>query len=391
MESLFWPTVHFSPDEIAKMLAGTTGYTALTTGWDGADHDAMVADAYKEPNYAVTMLQEYEKKNDTPIYMYFSYNRNESLPQGFPYPYQMAHAIKRFYSWGVKNTVEGPGLSAHCNSINGLTMKAAETNPNLDIDAFLEDLCDKQFGAEAGKLMFEALGEIKKGMDVYNENKIYPFRGSSNHLGMGPIMHFPPSINIDKPDPFRPAMKMFAYNAPNIYKDGEEKAKKVQFVDQLKENADHFAKAAELAKKAADIASDKDYITYAYYDLEADEGIDRPTCKEYAEMNYSIIKIAATYCMEKVDKLKSARLYFDMEAAENETDRKELHIKHTALVKEDLPLQEEMLAMYEDFKSRTPHLTRVGITTKQIDDLLRMQKEKIADLHEYLEKYADEQ
>ena len=67
-----------------------------------------------------------------------------------------------------------------------------------------------------------------------------------------------------------------------------------------------------------------------------------------------------------------------------------LHKNHTALVKEDLLLQEEMLAMYADFKARTPHLTRVGITTKQIDDLLRMQQEKLADLREYLEKYADE-
>ncbi len=387
-ESLFWPTVHFSEEEIRKMVDGTSNFTSLTTAWDGQDHDAMVPDAYDTPNYAITLMQEYEKKLGTPLYLYFAFNRSESLPQAFPYPYQMAHAMKRFYDWGLRNFVEGPGPTPHCNSINALTMKAVETNPNLDVDAFLATLCQKQFGEAAGKQMHAALREIKAGMDVWNQNYMHPFRGSHNELGMGPIMHVAGSINLDKDDPFRSYIKDFAYNAPVFYKDPS-MAEKVQLVDLLVENAVHFEKAAEYAAEAVRLASSDEYITYAYYDLAA-EGLECPTCKEYAEMNCATIMIAATFCREKVHKAHSARLFFDMQDCTNEEERKALHIKHTALVVEDLPLQEKILCMFEDFNTRAPQLTRVGMTPEQIAHILTIQKNKVAELHEYLETYKDE-
>lgn len=388
-ETLFWPTVHLPVEDIAKLLKNTTGYSALATGWDGGDHDAMMAAAAAEPNYAIHMTQEYEKKMDAPLYLYFAFNRSESLPQGFPYPYQMAFAIQRAYQWGIRNTVEGPGPSAHCNSINGLVMKAVETNPNLDVSAYLKEICYKQFGEAAGTLMFDAFNEVKKGMDVWNENQLYPFRGSSNQLSMGPIMNFPESINIDKPGDIRELLKVHANNDPCNYLEGEKKASTTQFIDLLKENVLCFQKAAELAKKAVDAASSEQYITYAYYDLTV-EGIERPTCREYAEMNYSTIKLASMYGATRVNLLRSVQLTEAMEAAQDESTRKALHIQHTQLVEKDLILQKEVVAMFEEFQQRTPHLTRVGITGRQIEDLLRRHREKVNDLLEYLQTYADE-
>lgn len=40
--------------------------------------------------------------------------------------------------------------------------------------------------------------------------------------------------------------------------------------------------------------------------------------------------------------------------------------------------------------SNAPHLTRVGITGKQIEGLLSKQRKKLGDLSEYLQTYADE-
>ena len=388
-ETLFWPTTHLPPEDIVRLMEKTTGYSSLATGWDGGDHDAMMAAAAAEPNYAIRITQEYEKKMDAPLYLYFAFNRTESLPQGFPYPYQMAFAIQRGYQWGIRNTVEGPGPSAHCNSINGLVMKAVETNPNLDVSTYLAELCRKQFGEEAGKLMFEALYEIKKGMDVWNENLLYPFRGSSNQLSMGPIMHFPESLNIDKPGEIRDLLKIHADNHPCNFIKGEEKARTTRFIDQLRENVRYFQNAAELARQVVAAASPDEYITYAYYDLTV-EGIERPTCKEYAEMNYSTIRLAAMFGASRVNLLRSVQLTQAMEAATDASARKALHKEHTQLVEKDLLLQEEVLAMFEDFRQRTPHLTRVGITGKQIDVLLSKQRKKLGDLSEYLQTYADE-
>ena len=385
MESLFWPTVHFSADEVKKLIAGTHGYTAVTTGWDGEDHDAITPACFKEPNEKVKLVQQLEKDTGIPLYFYFSFNRNECLPQGFPYPYHMAYAIKKFYSWGIRNFVEGTGVSANCNPINALAMKVLETDPEADIDAVLKDICDKQFKGKAGELMLEAFRAIRDGMNVWDENNIHPFRGSSNHLGMGPIMHFPPSINLDKDDVFRPYMRGFAENSPYIYKDGEKTASKITFEEQLVKNAECFYKAAQLAKQAVEAASDSDYIDYEYYDV-SDIGCDRPTCKEYAEMNYSIIYMAALFCKEKVDKLRSAKIYFKMEKADEKT-KEDLIKDHVKLVKDDIVLQKEMLAMFEDFKARSPQLTRVGITKEQVDSLVEKEKQKIGELYEYLDKY----
>ena len=60
------------------------------------------------------------------------------------------------------------------------------------------------------------------------------------------------------------------------------------------------------------------------------------------------------------------------------------------LVEKDLAHQERVLAMFEEFRQRTPHLTRVGITGRQIEDLIRRQREKLEDLREYLKNHEDE-
>ncbi len=388
-ETLFWPTVHLSNADIAKLLAETTGYSSLATGWDGGDHDAMMAAAADEPAFAVRITQEYEKKMHAPLYLYFAFNRTESLPQGFPYPYQMAAAVSRAYRWGIRNTVEGPGLSAHCNSINGLVMKAVETDPALDVSAYLAEICRAQFGEEAGKLMFEAFGEIKKGMDVWNENRLYPFRGSCNQLSMGPIMNFPESINIDKPGDLRDYLKTYASNSPYIYLKGEEKARTTRFIDQLRENVAHFRRASELAKRAAECAPADRYIGYAYYDVTV-EGLERPSCREYAEMNYSVIRIAAMFGESRVNLLRSVELTMAMDAAADESAKKALHKEHTKLVEKDMAHQQNVLAMFEEFRQRPPYLTRVGITGRQIEDLIRRQREKLEDLADYLRRYEDE-
>lgn len=390
-ETLFWPTVHLPQEDIAKLLANTTGYSSLATGWDGGDHDAMIAEAATEPNYAIQMTQAYEKKMNAPLYLYFAFNRTESLPQGFPYPYQMATAIQRAYHWGIRNTVEGPGPSAHCNPINGLVMKAVEANPDLDVAKYLAELCDKQFGEEAGKLMFEAFGEIKKGMDVWNENYLYPFRGSFNPLSFGPIMHYPESINPAKQTDVwtKDFLKTFANNDPSIYLKGEEKARTTQFIDQMRENVAYFQKAAQLAEKAVEVASPDQYITYAYYDVTV-EGLERPTCKEYAEMNFCTIKLASLFGAEKTEILRSIQLMQAIDAAVDEPSKKALHKEYTKLVEKNVILQEEMLATFEDFLQKAPHLTRVGIARGQIELLISKEKQKLSELEEYLQTYADE-
>lgn len=74
-ETLFGPTTHLPPEDIVRLMEKTTGYSSLATGWDGGDHDAMMAAAAAEPNYAIRITQEYEKKMDAPLYLYFAFNR----------------------------------------------------------------------------------------------------------------------------------------------------------------------------------------------------------------------------------------------------------------------------------------------------------------------------
>jgi hypothetical protein len=174
-------------------------------------------------------------------------------------------------------------------------------------------------------------------------------------------------------------MKIHADNLPDNYINGEEKARTTNFIDQLRENVRCFKKAAELAKQAVAAASSDQYITYAYYDLTV-EGIERPTCKEYAEMNYSIINLAAMFGASRANLLRSVQLTQAMEASDDEASKKALHKEHTQLVEEDLILQEEVLAMFEDFKQRAPYLTRVGITGRQIEDLINKQHQKLDEL-----------
>ncbi|MBX7121455.1 MAG: hypothetical protein K1X42_04935 [Opitutaceae bacterium] len=378
----FWGAVHFHGEDVRKLLQYTPGYDALSTGWDGSDHDIMITLENRRPCAEVLMTQTAAEARGVPMYVYFAYNRLESVPQGLPFPFHVSASIKKFKEWGVENLIEVTGPTPEFNSINALTMREFQSNPDTDPEWFLAALATRQFGPAAGKLMFRAWAKIKTAMDTWNGYSITPLSGSQGFLSIGTLFGVPPAILPGIAEDFDQQIAVRIRVEP-WRASGYQRFKEPAFLEKMERMHDHLVKAANLSGQAAVAASDQEFIDIAYYTGPG----GRPTRRQYAELNHAPITLAAALCQQRINIVRAYHLLTEMGNAQADGDTPLAHSKeklYLELLREDIAVQEHFAGLLMGFAAMHPCYTRTSLTDREITNLLAATRGKIENLKAHL-------
>jgi hypothetical protein len=212
----------------------------------------------------------------------------------------------------------------------------------------------------------------------------FPLEGSQFQLSMG-------IENGGLPLPILPDIVKWYNNLVGILTNvepwlanGYQKYKEQVFLDKMQLMNVHLSQAAELAQKAIASASDKEFIGICVY-----EGVTgRPTCKEYAELNYAPIAIADALCRQRCNMLRAYHLLTDIENTRIAGDEKSARAKeklYLELIREDIGVQEHFCELLTGFAMMRPCYMRTSMTEHEISDLLLTTGKKIDALNEFLE------
>lgn len=359
----FWGTVHFTEDAVPKMYEAATGYDCVTTGCMGSDHDLMVT-SLEKPVPMVQATLDIAKKRGLPAYMYFAYNKLESVQTGFASPFIIAESIKTFKRWGFDCLIEVSGPTPALNQITALTMRQFQSEPDTDEKVWLKALARQQFGADAGEKMYSAWENNYKAMDAWRDHYENPFCGSNFNVRLGLYSNIKGPIPIlpDLLDRFnflniatKPGLKLWDTDQfKDFFTDG--------YFERFQKTAHYLGQAEEQARKACQLADDEP-VAISYYEG-CFEGISRHTHKEYAELNHCSIEMTHSLSVQRVEMLRGIRLLRDMELY---PDRKEeLFADFLKLMQENVRTLKKYVAMLDRFTKMRPCLSMTGLCENEI-------------------------
>ena len=224
--------------------------------------------------------------------------------------------------------------------------------------------------------------EMEKAMDVWNDMPDNPLSGSHFAWSIGTTDGLPRPILPDITEYYNGFIEIIATVEPfkaKLYQKFKEQA----FLDKLITMNTHLAQAAEYAKQAIVAANDQDFIGICYY-----TGMNgRPTCKQYAELNYAPIAIADALCRQRCNMLRAYHLLTELENARAAGDEKLAGTKgklYHELIRKDIGVQEHFYALLTGFAAMRPCYTRTSLTEREISDLLLNTRAKIEKLKKFL-------
>ncbi|MHB1354477.1 MAG: alpha-glucuronidase family glycosyl hydrolase [Anaerolineae bacterium] len=379
-----WGAVHYHGERFDKMIHAAQGFNSLLCSWTASDRTIMVPDAAEiDPAYLIS--QQISEERSIPLHMMCEMNNHDIVPQSLPYPVHVCDALAKYKRWGVRNLTEIFGMIPEHNSINALVTKEFEWNPDQDVDAFLADLAVRQFGEAAGKTMRCVWEEMGKAFDVWNDVQRGPFPllGSQFHVSMG-------IANGGIPGPILPefvanysGMIGMLSNVEPWFASGYQTHKQQAFLDKMQRMNGHLAQATELAKQAIDEASEKEFIDICYY-----EGVTgRPTCKEYAELNYAPIALADVLCRQRCNTIRAYHLLMAQDnprTVGNVTAVRNKKEQYLELIREDIGVQERFYDLLSSLAKKRPCYLRTSLTEPEISDLIIVTRNKIMKLLLYI-------
>jgi hypothetical protein len=365
------------------MIRAARGYGSLLSCWNASDRSIMIPDA-AQPDPAFIISREICKERAVPLHMLFEFNNLESVPRSLPFPFHVCDALKKIKRWDVKHLTEIYGLIPEHNSINALVMKEFQWNPDQNPEKFLADLARRQFGKTAGKLMYRAWEEMEKAFDVWNDMPFGPLDGSQHGRNIGTAVTLPypilPNITQYYNQTFETLTNVEPWRAADY-----QKFKEKPFLNKMNLMNAHLAQAAKLAKKAVARASTKEFIGICYY-----EGVSgRPTCKEYAELNYAPIAIADALCRQRCNMFRAYHLLTEIESARAAGNKKSAQAKENLylnLVRKDIGVRERFYNLLTSFAAMRPCYLRTSLTEQEISNLLQDTRAKINSSKTFLEK-----
>jgi hypothetical protein len=378
----FWGAVHYHGEAFDKLVRAAQGYDSLMGSWNAADRGVTVPNAaQRDPAFLGS--QEMGKERGVPVHIIHETNNLESVPRSLPFPFHVCDALKKFKAWNVANVMEIYGLAPEHNSINALVTKQFQWCPDEQPEQFLRSLSTLQFGSGAGPWMYRAWEEIAQSFDVWNDMPFCPLNGSLPFLSIGPSMTLPFPVLPDVVNYLNYEIAVRIDCEPwraDEYMKFKEKA----LLDKMRQMDVHLARAAQHAKNAVEAASAHDFIAVCSY-----EGVNgRPTCKEYAELNYSPIAIANLLCRQRCNLLRAYHLQIEIGTARTAGDGQlaaEKEEVYRELVREDLAVQESFCDLLTTLAGMRPCYFRTGLTTNEISDLLLRTRSKIRALQQFLE------
>lgn len=376
-----WGAVHYHGAHFEKMIHAAQGYSSLMSCWNASDRDAMVADT-AELDPAFLGSQKVCEERAIPLYMLNECNNLEAVPRSLPFPFHVCDALKKFKQWNVTHLTEIYGLIPEHNPINALVTKECQWDPNRNPEEFLAGLSVRQFGKTAGSLMYRAWGEMEEAFDVWNDMQLGPLSGSQGYLSLGTACGIPKAILPDVVDDFNHSIEIRINVEPWRVADYQ-KLKTTAFLDKMKRMNVHLERAAEHAEKAVAAASEREFIGICWY-----EGVGgRPTCKEYAELNYAPIAIAEALCRQRCDSLRACRLLTEIEGARADGDETSVRSNtalYRELIHEDIVVQERFCELLIRLAGRRPCYTRASLTEREIAEWISGTRAKIDALRDFL-------
>jgi len=379
-EFIHWIS-HFHGAAAEKLVRTSQEYTALAYGVQNGDHDIMISDAIEPGGSEFLMLQKVCAERSVPFHATFSSNTHEVIPNGFQLPFHVADGMQKLHAWGVRH-IKGAGPIPYFNQINAMVEREFQWNPDQDPGTFIADLSVRQFGKEAGKLMYKAWEEIENGMDVWNDMRLHPFCGSQMHLGLG-FSYFPNSKALvpDIAEYYNNCLVILTNVEPHRAPDYQ-KYREKEFLGRFQLMGTHLAEAAALAKKAIEKADANRPIGINYYD-----GDSVPTMKEYAELNYGPIAIADVYCRLRCNMISAYHLLEGMKAdsaAGNGNAAQEKETLYHDLIREDIALRKRFVEMLTEFATMRPCLTRTSLSEEGIANQITYMNAEIEKMESYL-------
>jgi hypothetical protein len=376
---------HFHDEQAEKLVRTSREYSALAYGVKNGDHDPMISDAVQPGGSEFGMLQDVAAERGAPFHAIYAANTHEVLPNGLPYPFQVASAVQKLARWHVGHYI-GTGPIPYFNQINALVEKEFLWNPDQDPERFLAGLSTRQFGDAAGRLMYDAWREIESGMAVWNDLVQHPLCGSQTHLSLG-FSYFTsarallPDVVRYYEDTMDMLVRVEPFRAPDFAR-YKEKA----FLHRFENQRAHLTKAVELSREAIAQADAHAPIGISGY---APDAI--PTKKEYAELNHAPIAIAETYCRLRVNLLTAYHLLKEIETARHAGDPALVAQKESdyhALLREDVEVRTCFIALLSRFSTLTPVLTRTSLSEQGIARQVDYMKAEIEKTNAYLAQHA---
>jgi len=380
----FWGSTHYHGERFDKLIHAARGYNSLLSSWTGSDRTIMLPDA-AEPDPTFLLSQKVSADRGLPCYMACEFNNLEAVPRSLSFPFHVIAALKRYKQWNVRNLNEIFGVEAKHNSINALVMRAFQWDPEQDPELFLTDLSRRQFGEQAGPLVYGSWVEMRKAFDAWNDlpSGPFPLEGSQFHVKIGTaIGGLPPLILPDIVDTYDSITTTLTKVEPWLAERYQEQ-KSQAFLDRMNLMNVHLARAALLAKKAVVVAGDHAFVGIS--DFRDVNG--RPTCKEYAELNFAPIAVADALCRQRCDILRAYLFLTEIKRSRAVTNTplvSETNEQYRRLISEDIGVQAHFCELLANFAKMTPCYTRTGMTMEEIVGLMADTRSKITALQKFL-------
>lgn len=354
---------HFHAQAAEKLVRRAQEYSALAYGVQNGDHDLMISDPIDPTGSEFLILQKVCAERSVPFFVTYSANTHEVIPNGFPFPFHIAAAVRKLNGWGVRHDI-GSGPIPYFNQVNALVEREFLWNPDQDPDTFLADLSVRQFGERAGKLMFGAWEEIRDGMNVWRDVRLHPFCGSQTLVSLG-FSYFTnarailPDIVEYYDHSLQTLTNVEPFRAPDYQRFREK-----EFLRRFELMGTHLAKAAALAKQVTAKTEPDEPIGICYF-----RGDSVPTRKEYAELNYAPIAIADVYCQLRCNMLRAYHLLTDIKTADAAGDgktKKEDQRQYYELISKDIAVRKSFIRLLTEFSEMRPCLTRTSLSEQGI-------------------------
>ncbi len=378
----FWGAAHYHGERFAKLIRAARGYSSLCAAAHSADRNVMVPAAL-ELDSAFVGSREICKERAVPLYLLCEFNNLESVPRSLPFPFHVCAALKKIKRWEVKCLTEIYGLIPEHNSINALAAKEFQWNPDQDPERFLAGLALRQFGEKSGKLMVRAWREMQKAFAVWDDWQFSPLTGSQHYLSIGTAVGLPPPILPDIVQSYNGILDILVKVLPWLA-DDYRKFREPGLLARMARMNTHLAQAAHLAQQAIPAASDREFIGICHYA----GAPERPTCKEYAELNYAPIAVADALCRQRCHILRAYHLLTDLEKARQAGDKKKAQAQsrlYRDLIREDIGVQERFCELLAGLAEKRPCYTRASLTEHELSDLLSGTRAKLEKLKVFLE------
>ncbi|MBP0989821.1 MAG: hypothetical protein J5874_01385 [Oscillospiraceae bacterium] len=367
------PAIHNNDTELTNILENTD-FDNIAIGFDGGDHCPMVTKSSAVPQGKVATCLDYAKNNQSKkCFIYHNFCRSESVPQNFLFLVSEAISIKQFYDQGFESLMDSTGPTPECNSMNALLLKEMLRDPTQDYNALIRKICIQQLGNTAGELAYEAAIHIGNALETWSGTSFYyPFRGSASQMSIGTMMN-------EMPEDILPTIK--SYIASHYYSLSD------SFYSNFEVTASELKIATDLLQQAMDAARSDQYVTYAYY---TDPNVSRPTCKQYAELQYATTLLGSYYAQFRVNMLNAYKLLCNVDdfskVKQNIDDGSEAFQQYVELIKQDSAQQREFSSIIKGFMEGKNYISSVSLSDYSIQRLRLKANAKARAYEKYLDK-----